>query len=63
MAQNQSGFCDKGRFIIDRNKFGAGQGAIVRIEIDFSRALRRPDFDKPTSHAAGFRRPRIRRQN
>jgi hypothetical protein len=37
MAQNQSDFCDKGRFIIDRNKFDAQHGLIARIEIDFSR--------------------------
>jgi hypothetical protein len=38
MAQNQSDFCDKGRFIIDRNKFDAQHsGSNARIEIDFSR--------------------------
>jgi len=55
MAQNQSGFCDKGRFIIDRNKFGAGQGLLSASKsisaapfggrISTSRPLTRQDSD------------------
>jgi hypothetical protein len=37
MAQNRSDFCDKGGFIIDRNKSDAQHSVSARIEIDFSR--------------------------
>jgi hypothetical protein len=38
MAQNQFGFCDKGRFIIDPNKSMRGS-VLPPVEIDFQSAL------------------------
>jgi hypothetical protein len=45
MAQNQSDFCDKGRFIIDRNKIDARRGLLPASK-SISAASRRQDFDK-----------------
>jgi len=44
MAQNPFGFCDKGRFIIDRNKSMCGR-LLPPSKIDFQSALRVEDFE------------------